>query len=169
MVFGPAQCHTAFEAVRRLAVNDLGDTGRADKADRFDIRMRTNAFDYLFAAVNYVKYTIGQAGLLQQLRHSPDRKRYKFGRLHYHRVAEDECVGHRPIWHHQWKIERHDRRDYANWEMFCSTFYAFAYFEDLARHELWHRARKLGQLNTLFHLGLCLVIGLAIFFGDKRR
>src|SRR5438445_8833522 len=124
--------------MRALLIDELGDLGRADKADGLDVRMSTDAFDDLFAAIDNVEHAIRQARLFQYLCHASDRQRHKLGRLHYHRVAEHECVGHRPIWHHQRKIEWHDRRDYADRKMLSPAFDAAADLKNLVRYKLRH-------------------------------
>ena len=84
--------------------------------------MIADAFDDLLAAVDDVKDTVGQAGLLEQLGHPLARERHELGRLHDHRVAEHKSVRHRPIRHHQREIERHDRRDHAERKMIGAAF-----------------------------------------------
>ncbi len=70
MVFGAAQSNAPFQAIGRSAVNDLCNFSRADKADCLNIRMRANALNDLFAAVNHVEYSVRQTCLVQHLRHA---------------------------------------------------------------------------------------------------
>src|SRR5258708_2165997 len=97
--------------MRALLIHEFRDLGRADKTDGLNVGMGTDPLDDLFSAVDDVENTVRQTGFFQYLGHTDNRQRHELTWLHYHRVAEHECVWHRPIRHHKRKIERHDRGD----------------------------------------------------------
>src|SRR4051794_21294300 len=108
--------------------------------------MVANTQDDLLSAVDDVKYTVRQTRFLKYLSHAADGKRYKLGRLHDHRVAEHDGVGHRPVWHHQREVEGCDRRYDTDRKVLGPALNTLRNLEDLTRSELRHRTGKLGKL-----------------------
>ena len=89
VVLGPAHRLHALARGDPALVDVMRDVGRADEADRGDVRMVEDRVDHLLVAVDHLQQALGRAGLEEQLGEPHRHARVALARL------EDEGVAAR--------------------------------------------------------------------------
>ena len=168
--FAPPRAWTRLPCDGAGLVDVLGDRGRADEGDRLHLGVGEQTVDGDLVAVQHVEDTVGQTGLLPQLRHPQRRRRHLLARLQHHGVAGRDGDREEPHRHHGREVERGDDPDHAE-------RLAYRVHVDLGRgvlgeaalHQVRDAAGELDDLLAAAHLAQRVGEHLAVLGGDDRR
>ncbi len=108
VVLGPAERLDALPVRGAARVDVVGDVGRADEADRRDVRMVEDRVDHLLVAVDDVEDSVGQPGFLHQLGEAHRHGRVALAGLQDERIAAGDRHAEHPHRDHRGEVERRD-------------------------------------------------------------
>src|SRR5271154_3578283 len=148
----------------------LGNGGRADKANRANLRMIAERIDHIFAAIDEIDDAFGQARFFKKFERTDHAERDALGRLQYKRVSAGDSVRQEPVGNHRGKIEWNDGGDDA--ERLANLHFVDAWsdvFQVVALHHHGNAAGDLDIFDASAQFCFRFAKGLAVFKSDQAR
>ncbi|MNM57858.1 hypothetical protein D3C81_690760 [compost metagenome] len=168
VVLGTAQGLHALAALGAFGIDVLGDRGRADEAQRLDLRGFDQCVHRFLVAVHHVQHALGQARLVQQLGDQQGGARVALGRLEDEAVAAGDGQRVHPQRHHGREVERGDASDHADWLQIGPGIDVRADVAAVLTLEDFRCSRgELDVLDTALEFPDCVFDGLAMLFTDE--
>ena len=144
-----------------------GDRGRADKADRVDLRVSEDRVDRLLVAVDDIEDAGRQPRFQQQFGHALPGRGVALRRLQDEGVAAGQRHRKHPHRHHRRKVERGDPGAHADGLAQRPAVDAAAdLLGDIAPHQMRDAAGELDDFGAALHLAFGIRQDLAVLVGD---